>query len=237
MTVRTTTCGSHRMFDPFAEQYDAWYDTPRGRSLFAAELECLRPFVERLGEPRLEIGVGTGRFAKALGVSHGVDPAPRPLAIAALRGVMTGCASGEDLPYDGGSFGGVMIVFTLCFVDDPRGVLREARRVLRADGELVLGLIPRDSEWANEYTRRGREGHPLYATARFFSIPEIVDLLASCGFEATDFRSTLFTPPHDKQDGAESSTAEKIQSGLAPGAGFVSLSARKSESAASETAE
>jgi ubiquinone/menaquinone biosynthesis C-methylase UbiE len=100
------TCGPYEIFDSLAEQYDAWYDTPGGQSLFAAEVECLRPFVARLAEPILEIGVGTGRFAEALGVSHGVDPAPRPLAIAASRGVETKCAPGEDLPYDDESFGG-----------------------------------------------------------------------------------------------------------------------------------
>ncbi|MDP6667876.1 MAG: methyltransferase domain-containing protein, partial [Dehalococcoidia bacterium] len=62
---------------------------------------------------------------------------------------------------------GVIFVFTLCFVDDAPGVLRESKRVLRPDGELVLGVIPRDTQWADEYTHRGREGHPIYSAAHF----------------------------------------------------------------------
>lgn len=229
MTV-TMTCGSYEMFDSLAEQYDAWYDTPRGRWLFTAEVGCLRPFVDRLGEPRLEIGVGTGRFAEELGVSQGVDPAPRPLAIAASRGVETECTAGEDLPYDDDSFGGILIVFTLCFVDDASGVLREANRVLRPDGDLVLGVIPRDTQWADEYSRRGREGHPLYSAAHFFSIVEIENLLTTAGFQVAGFRSTLFTAPHEISDAVERQRVEEVRSGLVAGAGFVTLSARKAKS-------
>jgi ubiquinone/menaquinone biosynthesis C-methylase UbiE len=216
------------MFDPIAEQYDAWYDTPKGQALFTTEVECLRPLVERMGEARLEIGVGTGRFAEALGISHGVDPASRPLELAARRGIDTTCATGEDLPYDDGKFDGVLIAFTLCFVDDPERVLCEANRVLRANGELVLGIIPRGSALGDEYTRRGREGHPIYSAANFLSIRKTEELLTSCGFEVLDRRSTLFASPQEDQDPLDPSTPMESRSGLVPGAGFAAFSARKS---------
>jgi ubiquinone/menaquinone biosynthesis C-methylase UbiE len=225
------------MFDPIAEQYDAWYDTPKGQALFATELECLRPLVEHMGEARLEIGVGTGRFAEALGISHGVDPAPKPLELAASRGINTSCAAGEQLPYADGKFDGVLIAFTLCFVNDPEQVLREVNRVLRANGELVLGIIPRGSPLGDEYTRRGQEGHPIYSAASFLSIPKTEELLAACGFQVLDHRSTLFASPQEDQDPVDPSTPMESRDGVVPGAGFVAFYAKKQQLVAADATE
>lgn len=64
------------VFDTLAETYDGWYDTPDGRVVFEAERNgflslCSGPFTSWL-----EVGVGTARFAHALGISTGVDPSP-----------------------------------------------------------------------------------------------------------------------------------------------------------------
>ena len=61
-------------FDENAEHYDVWFDTQRGRSVFESETLCLRPLASGVFRPWLEVGVGTGRFAQALGVEHGIDP-------------------------------------------------------------------------------------------------------------------------------------------------------------------
>ena len=50
------------------------YDTPRGGMLLEIELQCVRPLLEGLPRPHLEVGVGTGRFAEGLGVRYGLDP-------------------------------------------------------------------------------------------------------------------------------------------------------------------
>ncbi|MFO7650004.1 MAG: hypothetical protein R6X13_01500, partial [bacterium] len=60
-------------FDAIAAQYDAWYDG-KGKAAFATELAALRPLLARLPRPWLEVGVGTGRFAQALGIPLGIDP-------------------------------------------------------------------------------------------------------------------------------------------------------------------
>src|SRR3972149_5335474 len=53
----------HRVFDEYAERYDAWYDSPKGRALLGTEVACLRPLLSQFPQPYLEVGVGTGRFA------------------------------------------------------------------------------------------------------------------------------------------------------------------------------
>jgi SAM-dependent methyltransferase len=69
--------------DAIAEIYDRWYDSPQGRTIFDAELKCLRLLCPRCLGRWLEVGVGTGRFASTLGISEGTDPSPRMLEIAA----------------------------------------------------------------------------------------------------------------------------------------------------------
>ena len=73
----------------------------------------------------LEVGLGTGRFAEALGVAEGVDPSAAMLEIAVRRGIHTRCGYGEDLPYPEATFNGILIVATLCFLCDPVKTLKE----------------------------------------------------------------------------------------------------------------
>ncbi|MDP2659439.1 MAG: class I SAM-dependent methyltransferase [Dehalococcoidia bacterium] len=207
-------------FDAYAAQYDAWYDSDVGRPIFATEVACLRPFLHRYPMPHLEIGVGSGRFAQALAIEDGVDPAAAPLKLARARGVRGAIAAGENLPFPDGVFGEVLIALALCFVTQPALVLEESRRVLRPEGGLVLGLILGESPWAEYYARKGREGHPIYSQARFFAKNEMEALLRFCRFEALEYRSCLFQPP-----GLTRYLREEPVSGYHPPAGFVALSA------------
>jgi hypothetical protein len=84
-------------FDGHADRYDAWFDPPDGKTLFENELAALRLLWRDTFHPAREIGVGTGRFAQALGIKHGVDPARSALALASARGVETIPGRGEAL--------------------------------------------------------------------------------------------------------------------------------------------
>lgn len=134
--------GGEEPFEELADGYDSWFDTSAGQMLFDLELGALRPLLAGAPGPGLEVGVGSGRFASALGVDVGVDVAATPLVRAGSRGVSAVRAAGEQLPFAGGVLGAVVLVVTLCFVDDPGGVLAEAGRVLGPDGRLVMGVFP-----------------------------------------------------------------------------------------------
>ena len=82
------------IFDTEAERYDAWFDTPHGRVLFENELAAIRSLWRDEFQPALEIGVGTGRFAAALGIEHGVDPAAGALRLATARRIKVEHARG-----------------------------------------------------------------------------------------------------------------------------------------------
>jgi ubiquinone/menaquinone biosynthesis C-methylase UbiE len=135
------------IFDTMADRYDAWYDSEEGRPLYESEFACLRPLVEAAPRPILELGVGTGRFAMYFLPATGLDPALTTLKLAESRGIKTVQGVGEKLPFDDGSFGCVLIIVTICFVEDPLKVLMEAKRALKRGGLIVIGLVSADSLW------------------------------------------------------------------------------------------
>jgi len=162
-------------FDGRAERYDAWYEKPFGRSVYALELECLRSLFNPAGRA-LEVGVGTGRFAAPLGVKYGVDPSLDMLRLARRRGLLVVRGYGEALPFKAASFDAVLLIVTLCFVRKPELVLKEAYRVLKRGGRLYLALILKETRWADHYLKKARAGHPIYRHARFFSFDELKKL-------------------------------------------------------------
>jgi len=205
-------------FDAIAENYDRWYEIPEGKTIFNAELKCLRSLQDTPQGRWLEVGVGTGRFAYSLGIVEGIDPSPRMLDLATGRGIRTYVGSAERLPFADGSFDGILMALTLCFVADARQALGECWRVLRPKGRLLLGIVPLDSPWGEEYIEKASKGHPVYALAHFRTVENILELAENNGFKLIDVASTLFWAP-----GEEPEPEPHIEGNLVPGAGFVCL--------------
>ena len=206
------------IFDRMAEKYDRWYDSPEGGAIFREELDCLRLLRSGPYDQWLEVGVGTGRFASALGVTEGVDTSPAMLAYATRRGVRTEVGTAEALPYPDRSFNGVLVVATLSFVKDPTQALVECARVLTPNGTLLVGIIPAEGPWGREYARKASEGHPVYSHARFLSIEQLQDLAADADLELEESASALFWPPGRPPD-----EPPRIERTALTGAGFVAL--------------
>ncbi len=181
-------------FDILAQEYDSWFDKD-GRLIFETELLAFRKILPLLPKPWLEVGVGSGRFAQALGIELGIDPSNKLLEIAKSRGIEVCQARGEDQPFKDGSFGTVFLIVTLCFVDSPIAVLKESNRILMPDGKIVLGLVLKDSPWGKLYIAKKKEGHRFYRYANFYSFEEIESLLLIAGFKIEKVISTLFQEP------------------------------------------
>ena len=211
------------LFDDLAMEYDSWFDR-EGSCIFPIEVQAFRELLPSLPKPWLEIGVGSGRFAQALGIETGVDPSGKLIQIAKHRGINTFLGRGEQQLFSPESFGTVFLIVTLCFLDSPLDVLKEANRILMPSGKIVLGLVLREGPWGELYQHKKVEGHRFYRYATFFSGDEAVRLLVKAGFAAEKIVSTLFQEP-DKVHGME-----QPKEGYYPNAGFTIIAGAKRDS-------
>lgn len=182
--------------DPHA--YDAWYATPRGAWMGAAEARALIALggLLRDGQTLLDAGCGTGWFSRhfaaagcaVTGIDHDhamLDYARRHSGqqIEYLRGDLAA------LPFRDRSFDSVAAVTSLCFVTDQCAALREMARVARRS--VLLGLLHRHSllHWR-------KHGRGAYIGAHWHSRGEIAALARCAGFDSPNTRteSLLFWP-------------------------------------------
>ncbi|MBW2163617.1 MAG: class I SAM-dependent methyltransferase [Deltaproteobacteria bacterium] len=207
-----------KAFDEIAESYDSWYDD---NPLFQFELNALNEVVS-VSPLSLEVGVGSGRFSHALGIRYGVDPAPGLLALAKNRGVVSIQAMAEALPFKKNSLEQIFFIFSLCFLEDSFKALQEAAGVLKTGGLLIIGFVPKDSNWGNLYEQKKQEGHLLYKYASFFCLEDLLSNIKKAHFRIVGGASTLFQSPKLKKY-----HTEKPIRGLYSKAGFVVLVAER----------
>jgi SAM-dependent methyltransferase len=208
------------VFDSLAMVYDAWFEE-EGKLIFDMEVKALRGVLPWLPKPWLEVGVGSGRFAQALGIETGIDPSVRLLEMAQSRGITAFVARGEERSFSEGAFGTVLFIMALCFVDSPTAVLREARRILKLGGKIVLGVVLGESPWGKFYQSKKMEGHRFYKFSTFHSYQEIGQMLLDTGFAVEKFVSTLFQKPGEVKE------VELPKEGLSFKAGFTVIVAGK----------
>jgi len=202
------------IFNRYYKRYDAWYE--RNKFAYLSELEAIKKVLPKKGKG-LEIGVGTGRFARALGITTGVDPAKNMINIARQRGVDAYVASGEKLPFKEGSYDYVAIIITISFTKNPQKVLKEAARVLKREGKVIIGIVDKNSFLGKFYQKKKGV---FYKQASFFSVSELTNLLEEAGFNRFSYYQTVFDFP-DKIN-----SIEKPQKGFGEG-GFVVISAKR----------
>jgi SAM-dependent methyltransferase len=174
---------SHPYRNPFddsrvATGYEQWYSTA-GKQADGEEKHVLRELLRDFADARtvLEVGCGTGHFARWLGSLGlnvvGLDVSAAMLAEARQRRSPP-CIRSDALalPFQSRAFDVVALLTTLEFVQDPAGVLIEAARVAKAG--LLLGFLNR---WSLLGLRRRLSRRPLWRTARLFSPPELRQLI------------------------------------------------------------
>ena len=172
-----------------AIDYDAWaktYDDTRG-----ASPSVLRPLLEALGSAAgrslLDIGGGTGNFAKVLEQEGfhvslcDYSPEMARRASAKLRSARVALADAPHLPFVDGSFDCAISVNVLGHVEDWRLMLAEARRVIRG-GPYVMKASTRETleaNWVVEFLPGIRDHAPLH---HYQPESVIIEALREAGF-------------------------------------------------------
>lgn len=208
--------GKIESFEKNVDRYEAWFD--RNRVAYESELEALRVLLPESGEG-LEVGVGTGRFTVPLGIRVGVDPSSAMGKVAMERGIEVRYGVGENLPCEDSSFDFMLLVTTICFLDDVPAALGEAYRVLTSGGYILVGFIDRESQLGKVYKRRKQDSE-FYRDAAFLSVNEVVHHLKQAGFRDFVFRQTIF------QNSEKMKEADPVRSGYGEGS-FVVVRAKK----------
>ncbi len=209
-----------RVFQERADEYDSWY---KDSLLFTIEAEALRQISTPLPRPGIEIGSGPGRFAQQLGVILGIDPAPAALQHGIKRGIMGIAGIGEQLPIRPGTAGTLYLLFTLCFLAEPKSVLQQCLQALYSDGRLVIGQVPLTSPWGRYLEQKKEQGNPYYRNARLYTVAATLRMLNENGFSLLESYSTLLQPP------GSVTRKEIAQPGINEQAGFCILVAGKKE--------
>ena len=175
-------------FEKYSEKYEDWFE--RNKFVYESEIQAIKELFPKV-KKSIEIGVGSGKFAVPLGIKIGIDPSPRMRKIAQKRGIEAIDAVAEELPFENSQFELVLMVTTICFVDNLDLTFREIYRILKPGGYLIIGFVDRDSSLGKLYQQH-KENSLFYKIATFYSTKEVVYNLSKVGFKEFDFRQTIF---------------------------------------------
>jgi SAM-dependent methyltransferase len=153
-------------------QFSEWFDTPLGEKVLAAEKQLLEGYLSRMfGYHILQLGCSEDHsLIEDSPVGHKILFSP-----CFHNGARQAVADNEELPLAEDSMDVVLIHHALDFTPDSHRLLREAMRVLRPGGRLlVLGFNP-VSAWGIARWFRRKSESPW--NARFISLRRLSDWL------------------------------------------------------------
>lgn len=208
------------------QSFEHWFQTPLGRSLLADQRRCIDRMVSPLtGARQLQVGLshrlplaGSSDFAqKILTTPEYCRHLPEGVAV---------CDS-DELPLPGDSIDLVLLHHTQDFARHPHQVLREAARVLRGGGSLVLiGFNPLSLWGLRRLISRSRSG-PW--GGRFLLPGRMEDWLTLLDFEVEERWSRFYRPPFQRfaRHGTTGQSATQGASRFLPLGAYYSILATK----------
>lgn len=203
-----------------AAEYDAWYDTPRGRWIGEQEYRLVvGQIAPQPGDRILDVGCGTGWFTRRLTMQPGLDVTGIDIDAASLefarsRDTRTNYLRGDarHLPFEDGSFDWVVSITALCFVADWPLAMSEIVRVCR--NRFAIGLLNRHSLLWWQKGRNGGQG--AYQGAHWHTMQEIRQALGALPVGHTSAQSCIFLP-------SGSGLARVVERNLSPSLPFGSF--------------
>jgi ubiquinone/menaquinone biosynthesis C-methylase UbiE len=194
------------LFDQIASSYDLWYEDQVGKMVDKLENSLVfKHLMSDKGSLILDAGCGTGiysrRLAKKGNYVIGIDASEKMLHIAqnkpAYEGPVIEYIKGDlhYLPFKNNLFDSVICITALEFCRDACQVILELGRVLKPHGQLILGMLNKESSWMQEITSRPQSSS-IYSHAHLFSPTELKELLNDSKlYMSISLESTVFFTP------------------------------------------
>jgi ubiquinone/menaquinone biosynthesis C-methylase UbiE len=187
-------------FDPVAEFYDQWFDSPVGAAADELETDLLYRLAGPLsGQRALDVGAGTGHFALHLAAKGSavvaVDLSLSMLEVAHAKQAPIHLIRGDaaTLPLQSARFDLVLSVTALEFIGQPQSAIAEMWRALRPGGRLVVGVLNALSPWAWARRREARKQETPFSHAHFYYPWEFLSYLRRLG--PVEWSSSVFFGP------------------------------------------
>ena len=184
-------------YNPFNElhnKYEQWFKT--NQNIYQSELNAIKA-INNKWENSIEIGVGTGLFASKLGITTGIDPSPNMLQLANKRGITVVQGVAENIPFKNSIFNTALMVTSICFIKNPQKALKEAHRIIKKNGALIIAFIDKQSPLGKLYNQN-KIHDEFYKFATFYTVNDISNLLTNAGFEIEQTVQTVQTNDNSK---------------------------------------
>jgi len=186
--ARITSPSSH-----FAVKFASGYG--RDRLIFEIEMGAFLSILPLLPKPWLARGMGSGRLASFLDIPQGMGKERNLLKMTRAWKVSA--------------------IFTLCLASCPALFLKECHHLLRREGKILIGFIPRESPWGRFYMETQKGRRPTHRWGQLYSLKKMEHMMMDAGFSIQGYFSTLFQKP-----GAVK-VLENPMRGYLPQAGFL----------------
>ncbi len=209
MTKALEEDGKHKQavsqaFGSIAPIYDRWYQSPRGRYVWAVESETVKAMLPPTSQGVvLEIGVGTGMALPILREVSiqlvGIDIAWQMIAVARQKfsemdSIHLLISEGTNLPFRKKCTDFVLGMTVLEFIPDRDNFLQEINSCLRITGHFLLGVLTSTNFWAIERRLRSFAQHDIFELAKFPTPWQVVRMLYRNGFSQVKYQGAVYAP-------------------------------------------
>lgn len=144
------------------------------------------------GARLLDVGCGDGRFLAYMAqhgwIAEGCDFDANAVMLAQQRGLTVREGALEDIHYDNESFDVVTMSHLIEHVYDVRSLLREARRILKPGGKLVI-ITPNTQSFGHRLFGQDWRGLEVPRHVQIFNTMNIATLLKEVGFTNLQVRT------------------------------------------------
>ena len=195
-------------FNEKAKEYDGWYKSKMGKFVDDVETElAFKMFTPVKGMRVLDVGCGTGNFSVKLARMGcevvGLDISQDMLDIARKKAqdknmdIQFLLGDVYDLKFDDSEFDAVFSMAAFEFIKEAPKAYKEMMRVLKPQGQLLIGTIHRNSSWGQLYMSKAFQEDSVFRHADFKSLEDLIALdeksLVTSG-------ECLFLPPDTPEE-------------------------------------